>query len=163
MLTQVRFSIEGEDQYARAFELMEHEAGDMSDPLEAIGEHIIRTVGDQFLTEGARTGTRWHPLSRAYDRWKDEHFPDRPLLVREGAMRSAALDRRRALWVGERSMRYTIHDDKAIHHQRGDGHMPQRKLVDLGIADRREWDRIFADWLTSIRRGPLRPSNQRRA
>jgi hypothetical protein len=157
-LLNVHFEIAGDAAYSRAFEAMATEATDLREPLGEIADHLVKTVGDQFLTEGARTGRRWHPLSPSYQAWKEAHFPGRPILVQTGHMRAAALDRKRAVALYPDRMVYEIQDDKAVYHQKGSGHLPQRKLVDLGMKDRRAWDRILAEWVNGLRRGPLRRS-----
>ncbi len=157
-LVEISFDIDGDAQYVRAFELLAHEARDLREPLEEIAESLIQAVGRQFLTEGAAGGSRWRPLNPAYARWKDAHFPGRPLLVATGRMRAAALDKRRAVSVGAHRMVYEIHDPKAAYHQRGQGANPQRKLVELDLGVRRSWDRIVAEWVDGLRRGPLRHS-----
>lgn len=80
------------------------------------------------------------------------------MLVQTGDMRAAALDRARAVQVTPQRMLYEIRDEKAVWHQRGAGDLPQRKLVDLTMPDRRGFDRILAHWVTGLRRGPLRRS-----
>ena len=76
----------GEDQYSRMFSTLAVEAEDLSEPLDPVGDLIIRKVGEQFLMEGAHSGRPWAPLSDSYRRWKEDHFPGRPLLVRTGQM-----------------------------------------------------------------------------
>lgn len=154
----VRFKIAGDAQYSRAFELYSHEANDLSDPFDEIADLVLASVGAQFQTEGARSGARWHPLSVAYARWKEANFGARPILVATGSMRAAALDKAQAVLITAHRMLYEIHDDKAAWHQKGSGRNPQRKLVDLTIADRRGFDRILAHWVNGLRRGPLRHS-----
>lgn len=158
-LVELKFNAAGEEQWARSLELYDHELQDMSDPLGEIGDDLIDTIAEQFETEGGRTGTRWHSLSRAYDRWKELHWPSRPILVASGAMQAAALDPY-AVHVTSNRMVYEVDDEKAIWHQKGAGAMPQRKIVNLGLADRRRWERYFAHWVNSLRRGPMRHSGR---
>jgi hypothetical protein len=159
-LQRIHFDISGDVQYSRAFDRYAHEARDLSEPFDDIADQILAMVGEQFGTEGARTGARWRPLSAAYAIWKDREFPGKPMLVREGDMREAALTKAKAVRITDQHLVYEIHDEKAIYHQRGSGHLPQRKLVDLTLLDRRGWDRTFASWLNSLRRGPLRHSRR---
>lgn len=154
-MTAVRFHLLGERPYERAFEMMGHEARDLSAPFEQIADELLHSVSEQFRTEGTRTGARWHSLSAAYAKWKQERWPGRPILVASGKMRAAAFDRGRAVNISPQRLVYEIDDPKAIYHQRGDGHMPQRRLVDIGAADRRAFDRVFVRWLNDLRRGPL--------
>ena len=45
----------------------------------------------------------------------------------------------------------------ALYHQKGvqPRGLPQRRMVELPMSERRNWDRAFADWLNSIRREKL--------
>lgn len=154
-LQKISFSIAGEDQYIRGFEATAQEAEDLSEPLGKIGELLRLDVSEQFRTEGAvGAGGRWQPLNPTYEAWKRSEVGDEPILVFTGAMRSAAISKS-AISVSPKQLVYEIDDPKAIHHQRGDGDLPVRKLVDLSLSQRRAWDRVFADWLNAIRRGPI--------
>ena len=159
MFVRVHFDIDGDAQYSRAFEALEHEARDMSDPLERIADDLLRQIGLQFQTEGAYgLGTVWRPLSREYAAWKEEHFPGRPILVRTGEMREHMLDKPRTVRVTAQRMVYEVASDVPVYHQKGRGHNPERKMVALPGAGRRNWDRILHEWVMSIRRGPIRAS-----
>lgn len=154
-LQQIRFSIAGDEQYVRGFEATAREVEDLSEPLAEIGRQLRHDVAEQFLTEGGAGGYgRWQPLNPEYERWKRSQVGERPILVYTGAMFAAATDER-SVSVTPRRMVYEIDDPKAIHHQRGDGHLPVRRIVDLSLEQRREWDRTFHAWLTRIRRGPI--------
>lgn len=156
-LVKLRFEILGDVQLSRAFQAYAHEVEDMSDPLGKIGDALLRTVSDQFRTEGGRTGTKWHPLNASYARWKEAQVGPEPILVFSGWMRDT-LTADRAVTVSRKRMVYRPtgeHDDIAIYHQQGEGHNPQRKMIDLTQLDRRNWERIFATWLNELRRGPL--------
>lgn len=152
-LQRISFDIVGDEQYVRGFEATAREAADLSAPLRSIGESLREAVAEQFLSEGAAGSFgRWKPLNPAYERAKREAGYGGPILVRTGAMFSAATDER-SISVTPRRLVYEIDDPKAIHHQRGDGNLPQRRIVDLSLTTRRQWDRIFAGWLNNIRRG----------
>ena len=157
MPVEITFEITGEAQYARAFEILEHEARDLSDPLGEIGEDLRQRVGEQFGSEGSAGGSPWSQLDPEYLRWKELDFPGRPLLVRTGAMRGAALSPD-AVRVSAHRMLYEVDSDYAMYHQTGTDDMPERKLVELTADMRRNWDRYFHEWLNSIRRGPISPS-----
>jgi hypothetical protein len=166
-LVRIEIDVAGERQVSRAFEATAREAEDLSEPLHDVGGLILRQVGEQFLTEGAHGGSPWQRLSRAYDAWKEEHFPGRPLLVRTGAMRAAALSPQ-AISVGPRRLVYELddtagasymregeeHDVGAIAyiHQKGKGHQRVRKILQLNPVARREIDRTFVEWLNAVRR-----------
>lgn len=157
----VNLDVVGEKQWSRGFELMAREAADISEPLRHVGRLIVESVGQQFMTEGAHgLGGRWQPLSPEYERWKEENFPGRPLLVRTGAMRRTVLDPG-SLTVTARRLVYEPrgeHDDLAYYHQVGAGalpDMPPRKLVALPESVRRSMDRAFHEWVVGLRRGAM--------
>ena len=154
-IQKISFDIVGDQQYVRGFEATASEVEDMTDPLTDIGELLRQDVSEQFRTEGAvGAGGRWQPLNPAYEAWKRSEVGDEPILVFTGAMRSAAISKS-AISVSPKRLVYEIDDPKAIHHQRGDGNLPVRKLVDLNLSQRRAWDRVFAGWLNAIRQGPI--------
>lgn len=155
-LTQLRFDVLGDTQYARAFETFGREAEDMSDPLQQIGEQLIQSVSEQFRTEGGHSRARWKSLNPTYAAWKEQQVGPEPILVFHGTMR-AFMTSRSALHVSPRRLVYEPSDPEGIAaiHQAGEGSMPKRKMVDLPESDRRGWDRIFAEWLNSMRRGRL--------
>lgn len=157
-LQTVRFNIVGDVQYSRAFEAAAEEAEDLSEPLEQVGESLLRSIGEQFRSEGAYgLGSKWTPLNADYERWKREQVGDEPMLVFHGTLR-AAMIAHSAVRVEPRRMTYAPDaPDYGIRHQTGDEDdgLPQRKMVELPEADRRQWDRYFAEWLNSIRREKL--------
>lgn len=164
-MLNVTFSIAGEEQYVRAFEVMDGELRTLRPALEQTAKHLVQVVGEQFLEEGAHgLGTKWRALNPAYERWKDEHYPGRPMLVRTGAMRQAflvdgtrQLDDTTLVWgvtdqVDEQGHEIRV---RAAAHQSGEGVVPQRKIVALTSADRRGIDRIFVEYVNSVRHHPI--------
>ena len=154
-LVPISIRVDGDVEYARAFDLSARLADDLREPLGDVGAELIGAVSRQFASEGAsELGTRWQPLSPAYAAWKQANYPGRPMLVRTGEMRSAAVDARRALSITPRRLTYTVDSDYAIHHHRGEG-VPSRRFVVLSTATRRSIDRVFVEWLSGIYSGPL--------
>lgn len=149
MFFKVGIDVAGDLQLSRAFIVYEHETDDMSEPLGDVARLVQRTVGEQFATEGARSGG-WRPLDPVYEAWKEEHFPGAPMLVQTGEMRDKALDPA-AISVSPDRAEYVIDDAKAFWHQTGAGRLPVRELVHLTALDNRESERIFATWLNELR------------
>lgn len=159
---QLKIDVAGEAQVSRAFAVYGKEADDLREPLSDIADELREAIGEQFRTEGTRGGSKWKALSPSYRRWKEANYPGRPMLVRTGDMRSAMLDRL-AFHVNRKRMLYApnvpLTDDGeqyALIHQQGRGQMPRRKMVNLTTADKRQFERIFAHWLTYIRRRSFR-------
>lgn len=153
-LQRITFDVAGDVQYARAFDAAEREADDMSEPLREVGESLRLSVSEQFRTEGAHgLGTKWKPLNRDYEAWKEQQVGPQPILVFSGRMRDALLSRRAITVTPQRMIYEPDAPDYAPLHQAGEG-VPQRKMVAVPLSVRRTWDRIFASWLNDVRRGP---------
>jgi len=159
-MLDVRLRILGDEQYARRFDVLARDAGDLKDPLQRVRDLLVRTTGENFQTEGTRGTGGWQPLSPAYAAWKESAFPGRPMLVRTGDMRSAFLTQgtreltsERLLWGVDTQTGRDGHPiaERAAAHQTGSG-VPERKIVALTRQDRREVDRIFVEWFADVRR-----------
>jgi hypothetical protein len=171
---EIGFDVSGETQVARTFEVLDDLAADMSEPLGELMDQLLSQVELQFDTEGAAgssstlagsggvlTGARWAPLSDEYGAWKAEHYPGWPILVRDGGMKRAMLDRQTAVHVGPDEAVYEPISEIAGFHQSGADwigpawgrgqvlhHLPQRKIVDLSEEWKHEHvDRTFARWI----------------
>lgn len=154
----IRFSVVGDVQYSRAFEMLAHEAEDISEPLAEIGDRIVSSVHENFRTEGGHgVAGGWKQLNPAYAEWKRQQVGDEPILVFSGKMRAAMIDPS-SLQISPRRLVYEPDaPDYAIQHQDPtvDGHPPQRKMVSLNMDDRRQFDRVFVEWLNDLRSGPI--------
>jgi len=164
-MLSVRFSVAGEQQYARGFQAMAHEMGDLREPLGRVRDRLVQTVGEQFRAEGSHGTGGWEPLSPDYQAWKDEAFPGRPMLVRTGDMRAAFLvDGTRELTATK--LRWGVDDqvdgegnpiaDRAFAHQAGRGNVPQRKIVAVTHQDKRAFDRAFVEHIQYLRRSLIK-------
>jgi hypothetical protein len=154
VLQRLTLTIAGETQLARAFDVLAHDAEDLREPLERTHEHLRQVVGEQFQSEGGHGGRRWQDLSPAYARQKADHYGDgRPILVASEGMRAAWLARQpleltaRRLVMGPREG--SEEAVRSLAHQTGAGHLPQRRIVDLTLGDKRGIDRIFAEWFSA--------------
>jgi Phage virion morphogenesis family len=162
----VDLELHGDSIYRRAFEALGDAAEDMREPLGLIGERLLAGIERQFETEGAAGGSRWAPLESGYAIWKAEHFPGKPILQRSGLLKQT-LTSRRALTVTRERLSYEpdgsypggteVDVVAGAHHGGVAGHgLPARPIVQVGPAEKRSWDRIWADWLREIQRPPLR-------
>lgn len=146
-----RFVVDGEVQVSRSFRDLAEGARDLSEPFRYVAESLIDSVRDQFDSEGSHgLGSRWQPLNPDYAAWKQANYPGRKMLVRTGGMKGAFLNYAQSVRVTPRSLTYEPPVDYAGHHQRGQGRVPQRKIVALSAADRRQWDRIFLHYLRHV-------------
>lgn len=152
----------GETHVARTLQVAADRSRDMSEPLGELMDQILDSVEAQFDTEGAAAhGVPWQKLSDLYGAWKAEHYPGRPILVRDGAMKAAMLDRLTAVHVGPEEAVYEPVSEIAGFHQSGADwigpawgrgevahHLPARRMVDLSEEFKHEAvDRTFARWL----------------
>ncbi len=150
----LHFNIVGDEQFAKGFSAMAAEVADMRVPFTAIGEILRRGIAEQFRTEGGYGGSKWKPLSPAYEQWKRQAVGDEPILVFHGTMRSAMLAQN-ALRIDPKRLIYEPDaPDYAIYHERGveSRGLPKRKMVEIPFQERRSFDRVFAAWLSDIRR-----------
>lgn len=160
----IGFDVMGEQQVARTFQLAEDLSHDMREPLSDLMDQIVESVRAQFDTEGAAAhGDVWHPLSDEYGQWKAEHYPGRPILVRDGGMKGAMLNKQSAVHVGLTEAVYQPINSIAGYHQQGADwwgpawgrgnvfhHLPQRKMVELSEEFKHEAvDRTFARWIAA--------------
>jgi phage gpG-like protein len=151
---KVGFAVSGEQQISRAFQVYGEEAQDLSEPLDRMADVIIDAVRAQFDTQGTGgLGHPWTPLSPEYAAWKLARYGPKPILVATGDMKQAMLDKASAVTVTPKRMVYSPVDEKAGYHQDGTVNMPQRKIVALTDAQKRNAvDRVFSEWLNAIRR-----------
>lgn len=154
-MLRVRLTIAGETQLARAFDVLARDARDLRDPLQETHEHLRDVIGQQFLTQGEHGGARWADLTPEYARRKADRYGDgRPILVASGDLRAAWLARQpleltdRRLVMGPREG--SPEELRSSVHQTGAGHMPQRRIVNLTLGDRRGIDRIFAEHFSAV-------------
>ena len=84
--------------YNRRLEGLKARAEDLTIPLKEIGKDLKKGIGEQFASQGAWAydwpypgAGPWKPLSDAYRRWKEEHYPGRPILVASGTMRDRSV------------------------------------------------------------------------
>jgi hypothetical protein len=154
VLQRLTLTIAGDTQLARAFDVLASDAEDLHEPLERTHEHLRQVVGEQFGSEGGHSGRRWQDLTPEYAKAKANHWGDgRPILVASGDLRAA--------WLARQPLQLTSHrlvmgpregseeETRSLAHQTGAGHMPQRKIVDLTLGDKRGIDRIFAEWFSA--------------
>lgn len=159
---EVEFTVAGETQISRQFELAQSWAADLSEPLNELMDMILENVRAQFESEGSQGEHGvWQPLSDAYGKWKARNWPGRPILVRDGGMKGAMLNRTTAVRVSPDRAVYEPKSRTAGYHQSGADwvgpvfghgeyphHLPQRRMVDLPDTFKHEAvDRTFARWI----------------
>lgn len=160
---QVEFAVDGDTQISRQLEMARAWAEDLHEPLEEMMDLVVDNVRLQFETEGAQGAHGvWQPLNSDYAKWKERHWPGRQILVRDGGMKGAMLNKTVAVHVGRDRAVYEPKSSIAGFHQKGETwvgpswghsqlqlhHLPQRKMVDLPDSFKHEAvDRVFARWV----------------
>lgn len=163
-LITIGFEVAGETQVARQFSILDEFSRDLSEPLGQLMDQLLVSVEAQFDTEGAAAdGAPWQPLSDDYGQWKAEHYPGRKILVAEGTMKAAMLNKLDAVRVSAEQAVYEPVSEIAGYHQSGADwigpawghgeyphHLPQRRMVDLSEEFKHEAvDRTFARWIAA--------------
>lgn len=122
--------------------------GDLADLLRHQTDH-------NFDTEGAASGPRWRPLSKAYARWKAARFPGKPILQRSGKLRDSLV---RESWghvyeARERAMVWGTSVPYAGFHQSGTRHMPSRPIIRLTEGNQDDMTKVVHAFLLRTAKG----------
>lgn len=171
---QIRLGAGGEQRsgYDRQLELterqmvaFEHAAGDMTEPLAAIGADLRTNVAAQFATQGAAGATgRWQVLSEPYGAWKSKHSAapilvglqptgqkgQRPQTYKPGGQMRRELLNPLATHVSPRRLLWAPDSNIAGFHETGTEKMPARPPVDLTLRFLHSVDRSFVVWLGGL-------------
>ena len=143
----VTFTMLGDAVLARGISRYGDAVRDFSPVWDQIRNDFHRIEGEQFATEGARSGSPWAPLSPTYEAWKQKHFPGRPILQLTGMMWGEF-----GVGVGMQTtiepMKLTMTPSmqRAIYHQQGT-RMPRRKVVDLTEEDKMGWMKMIHNYV----------------
>ncbi len=157
-LVRIGFDVAGEQQVSRALDLTSDQASDLRVPLGRMADEILAAVRLQYATQGQHgLGARWTPLSDAYAAWKLARFGPKPILVRTGGSKGAALNRKQSVRVTKARMVYEPVGKAAEilgYHQAGTEYMPARPVLKLTTEDKRlAVDRVFSKWLHEVKTG----------
>lgn len=133
------FEVTGEKQIARAFAVIIQETEDFRPVFKTLADHFRAYEKEAFMSKGASSGTKWEPLSSAYDKWKKRHYPGRPLLWLTGTLFKSLTGRGSLLQLENLMAVYGTIVPYAIYHQLGAGNLPARPLVKLTKAEKWEW------------------------
>jgi len=151
MPVHIRFSFLGEQQVDRTLLGFADRARDMRPAWDELEKRFTEWEEDWFASEGNGT---WAPLSPSYRAWKEKHFPGEPILHREGILERSVT--KPAIAVKEPTYAIFGTDDPvAGFHQRGGGHLPVRRVIDLAEDERQEWVRAVQRHLLNEEGGEL--------
>lgn len=81
MIPRFIATLEGVEVLDRAFNRIDHIISDFRSIWPNVAKEFYAIEADQFGSEGAKGASgKWAPLSPAYKKWKEAHFPGEPLL-----------------------------------------------------------------------------------
>lgn len=143
MPVHLRFTFFGEDQIDRSLLGLADRARDLTPAWDVLEERFTGYEARWFASQG---DGQWPQLSKTYREWKARHFPGKPILQREGELLASVT--KPSISVKEPSFAiFGTDDPKAPAHQRGEGHLPVRRVIDLDEEERREWVRVVQRFL----------------
>lgn len=146
----------GEQTINRAFNRVEQFITDFRNIWPAVITEFYAIEIEQFQSEGSRGITgKWAPLSPAYRRWKEIHYPGEPILRLTHALVNSlttpdALDsilrpEKDELVIGS-SVPY------AVFHQTGTGIMPARPPIAMNETSKRRIQKAIQSKLVELTR-----------
>jgi len=147
----VTFTMLGDVVLARGISRYGDAVRDFSPVWEQIREDFHRIEGEQFDTEGARSGSPWAPLSPTYAAWKQKHFPGKQVLQLTGMMWGQF-----GVGVGMMTtvepMKLTMEPSGVPYagiHQQGSPstNLPRRRVVDLTEEDKMGWMKMIHNYV----------------
>lgn len=118
---------------------------DMRPAWQALARRFETAMERQFESEGSWGGTPWPPLSPDYARWKARVAPGQPILRLTNLLVDSLTDLESPASVHVIEPDFmvlgTAVEYGAFHHE-GAGNLPQRKIVALPEAERRQWVKV---------------------
>jgi phage gpG-like protein len=112
---------------------------DIREDFQAIEKRVFRAQG---------TPESFAPLSEKYKKWKDRHYPGKPIMQLRGylvgAMTGDTADTINRQRKKEAEFGTTL--PYAHRHQMGTLGMPQRKFVQITAKDKTRWARMIQTW-----------------
>jgi phage gpG-like protein len=149
MPATLRFSIEGEKPFLVQLDRFQENFRTAEPAFEAMADFQATIWKRQFDQEGAYTGTRWSALSPAYGRWKQRHYPGKPILQLSGDLYDSMASRPFGTEI-------ISHDQMVIgtgvpyaaYHQHGTETMPARPIIQKPSAkDRLQFAKYLQNWI----------------
>ncbi len=173
MFVPISVKVNGSTEYSRGFDVIgaklrafQESAGDLTEPLTAIGNTLMTSIAATMSSEGAGA---WPPLSPDYGAWKaarsnaqmlvglrplhkgTREHPTRPeTYAVSGRMKTELLAKEEALNVEPKRMIYAPISDIAGFHETGTSKMPARPPVMLTPATLHSWDREFVSYFNAL-------------
>jgi len=143
----------GGDTFVRGMNRYAEDVTDWRPAFEDIYTNFTNIQKGGFRRQGHH-GSKWADLSPRYKRWKEMHYPGRPILTRTGRMRDSMTGRNQAASqdtvkrVEKLAAEFGTQVPYAYAHQHGypPGNLPARPMVDLNEDQRRKWAKLIQEW-----------------
>lgn len=106
--------------------------------------YLKRATEQTFVSQGARIGTQWAPLSEGYAKQKAVVYPGQPILRASDAMFNSLVggNSDSVVEIQEQELTYGTRTKYARYHQDGTPRMSQRRILAVTDDDRREIKQI---------------------
>ncbi|MDE2097862.1 MAG: phage virion morphogenesis protein [Patescibacteria group bacterium] len=135
-----RLEIAGQVQMDRGIARFADGVSDYRPIWPVIADDFYAQEKDQFKSEGTEGGEEWQQLSPEYEKWKEVHFPGKPILQRTGDLYKSLTSASDPNTVNRQERKTLTLGSKvpyAIYHQRGTSRMPARPEIQLPEAFKR--------------------------
>lgn len=140
----IRIVLDGVDEAVKSLKAMAERLKNLRPAWQTVLAYLRRASEAQFATEGARSGSRWQPLSLAYAARKARRYPGQPILRASDAVFRSLVDRTAdsIIEIEPQSLTYGTSRFYARFHQRGMGRNPRRQILAVTEQDRREIQKL---------------------
>jgi len=143
-------------EFAYQVDRFANEIEDLRPLMELFGDVFRSEMTQQFATEGRHGSGGWAALSPAYEEWKREHFPGRPIGVLTGALRSSMTGGDGySEHIGEMTADFGMDESSAAvpYGKYFDVRRPVIRMPESAVAS---WRRACQEWLVAAtRRHPI--------
>lgn len=130
MSASIRITGAGFDPFALVLESWESRLDDSEPVFQKMADQFGKTMTAQFRKQGGHTGPQWAPLAPGYAKWKQMHFPGKPILQLTGLLRSSLVKRPFGVdEVWDKGMVVGTAVEYATYHQNGTDKMPARPII----------------------------------
>jgi len=157
-LVHLRFELAGTVQLSRVLEGISGDLSDLRPAWERMAQEYRETRHGLFAREGSFEGEpAWDPLSPKYAEWKEQRYPDRPILVLTGETRASLTDAShpdhyfkaepQEMAVGSVHKTPDGRWNLPLLHQLGTRNMPARPPGNLTQPEKGRWVSILHEWL----------------
>lgn len=145
-MAKLTIDINGDTRALQMLDRMEKRLSSPAKELKAVGEMAISEFTQNFPQEGKRLDEPWKKLAPSTIKQRARlGYGPHPILVRTGRLMTG--------WKQE-VKKFLVRIYNPIpyfkYHQKGGGHLPQRRMLIVNERIKQEVVAIFADWLRKL-------------